>query len=92
MPSPHPNTPLPLLRQVTKGGKVETLHAMVAVGNGDGLIGIGEHSGKNIQKVVMDAQLKAYRNVVAIPRYRSVRGRRWQRGWQGGWQRLTEGG
>jgi ribosomal protein S5 len=36
---------------VTKGGKVETLHAMVAVGNGDGLIGIGEHSGKNIQKV-----------------------------------------
>jgi ribosomal protein S5 len=58
--------------QVTKGGKVETLHAIVAVGNLDGVIGIGEHSGKNIQKVVMDAQFKAYRNLVPIPRYRSV--------------------
>jgi ribosomal protein S5 len=57
---------------VTKGGKVETLHALVAVGNADGVIGIGEHSGKNIQKVVMDAQFKAYRNLVPIPRYRSV--------------------
>jgi hypothetical protein len=114
---------------------VETLHALVAVGNNDGLIGIGEHSGKNIQKVcashtsggwtqrrppsglgcwlrwalgvpplqaqesctrnlisplfrhlpltqfslaqlkpqvMLDAQLKAYRNLVAIPRYRCV--------------------
>eukprot|EP00879_Flechtneria_rotunda_P001675 GHRR01001835.1.p1 GENE.GHRR01001835.1~~GHRR01001835.1.p1 ORF type:complete len:360 (+),score=95.85 GHRR01001835.1:159-1238(+) len=56
--------------KVTKGGKVETLHALVAVGNHDGLLGIGEHSGKNIQKVILDAQLKAYQNVVAIPRYR----------------------
>jgi ribosomal protein S5 len=55
---------------VTKGGKVETLHALVAVGNAQGLIGIGEHSGKNVQKVTMDAQMKAMRNLVAIPRYR----------------------
>jgi hypothetical protein len=29
--------------QVTKGGKVETLHALVVVGNQDGVIGVGEH-------------------------------------------------
>ncbi|WIA36472.1 hypothetical protein OEZ86_007772 [Tetradesmus obliquus] len=56
--------------QVTKGGKVETLHALVVVGNHDGLLGVGQHSGKNIQKVMLDAQLKAYHNLVAIPRYR----------------------
>jgi ribosomal protein S5 len=42
----------------------------VVVGNQDGLIGVGQHSGKNIQKVMLDAQLKAYQNLVAIPRYR----------------------
>jgi ribosomal protein S5 len=42
----------------------------VVVGNQDGLIGVGQHSGKNIQKVMLDAQLKAYKNLVAIPRYR----------------------
>jgi ribosomal protein S5 len=40
------------------------------VGNQDGLLGVGHHSGKNIQKVMLDAQLKAYQNLVAIPRYR----------------------
>jgi hypothetical protein len=50
--------------------QVETLHALVVVGNQDGLIGVGQHSGKNIQKVMLDAQLKAYKNLVAIPRYR----------------------
>lgn len=56
--------------QVTKGGKVETLHALVVVGNHEGLLGVGQHSGKNIQKVTLDAQLKAYRNLVAVPRHR----------------------
>ena len=51
---------------------METLHALVAVGNGDGLLGVGLHSGKNVQKVMLDAQLKAYRNVMPIPRYRLV--------------------
>jgi ribosomal protein S5 len=50
--------------------QVETLHALVVVGNHDGLIGVGQHSGKNIQKVMLDAQLKAYQNLAAIPRYR----------------------
>jgi hypothetical protein len=55
------------------------------------VIGIGEHSGKNIQKVVMDAQFKAYRNLVPIPRYRSVQGQQQQQQQQqcaycrGGW-------
>lgn len=56
--------------QVTKGGKIETLHAIVVVGNHDGVIGVGEHTGKNVQKVMLDAQLKAYKNLVVIPRYR----------------------
>jgi len=67
-PSPSPRPP----PQVTKGGRVETLHALVVVGNADGLIGVGQHSGKNVQKVTMDAQLKAYRNLLPIPRYRSA--------------------
>eukprot|EP00775_Hariotina_reticulata_P013786 gene13786-13907_t len=56
--------------KVTKGGKVETLHALVVVGNHDGVIGVGEHSGKNVQKVTLDAHLKAYKNLKVIPRYR----------------------
>ncbi|KAF8065626.1 mrp5 [Scenedesmus sp. PABB004] len=56
--------------KVTKGGKVETLHALVVVGNGAGLLGVGTHSGKNVQKVMLDAELKAYQNLAPIPRYR----------------------
>lgn len=51
-------------------GKLETIHATVAVGNMDGLAGVGSATGSEMQRVMLNALLAAYRSVAPVPLYR----------------------
>lgn len=56
--------------KVTTAGRLMAYHATVVVGNLDGLLGVGEARGASLQRVLMDAHLRAYERVRPIPRYR----------------------
>eukprot|EP00877_Chromochloris_zofingiensis_P006345 jgi/Chrzof1/1964/Cz10g28050.t1 len=56
--------------RMTRQGRMRTMHATVFVGNFDGLVGLGSSSGTNSQQVMLDAYLRAYKNLIPIPRYR----------------------
>ena len=55
---------------VTAKGKLETLRATVAVGNMDGLCGVGSAAGGDMQRALLNALLAAYRAVAPVPLYR----------------------
>jgi small subunit ribosomal protein S5 len=54
--------------RVNSGGKVRTVSALVAVGNGNGMLGIGMGRGKDGQTAVRKAAIKAESEMVSIPR------------------------
>ncbi|KAI8474708.1 MAG: hypothetical protein J3K34DRAFT_407089 [Monoraphidium minutum] len=57
--------------KVTSKGRLETLHVTTAVGNMNGLMGIGMAAGSELQQVMLNSVVAAYRNVVPIPLYRA---------------------
>ena len=57
--------------QVTAKGRLETLHVTTAVGNMHGLIGIGMASGSELQQVMLNSLVSAYKSVVPVPLYRA---------------------
>jgi ribosomal protein S5 len=56
--------------KVTTAGRLTTYKATVVVGNLDGLLGVGEARGAALQRVLLDAHLRAYERVAPVPRYR----------------------
>jgi ribosomal protein S5 len=55
---------------VTSKGRLETLHVTTAVGNMRGLVGVGICSGSQLQQVMLNSLLLAYKSVVPVPLYR----------------------
>jgi hypothetical protein len=56
--------------KVTAKGRLETLHVTTAVGNMRGLVGIGIASGSQLQEVMLNSLLLAYKSIVPVPLYR----------------------
>jgi len=56
--------------KVTTAGRLMAYRATVVVGNLDGLLGVGEARGASLQRVLLDAHLRAYERVRPVPRYR----------------------
>jgi small subunit ribosomal protein S5 len=57
--------------KVTTAGRLMAYKATVVVGNLNGLLGVGEARGASLQRVLLDAHLRAFECVRPIPRYRS---------------------
>jgi ribosomal protein S5 len=56
--------------KVTSKGRLETIHVTTAVGNMRGLVGVGMAAGSDLQQVMLNSLLAAYKNVVPVPLYR----------------------
>ncbi|KAI8867366.1 ribosomal protein S5 domain 2-like protein [Ramicandelaber brevisporus] len=54
---------------MTRKGKIQSMYAMVVVGNGNGLAGYGEGKNTDLAKAVQKAVMAAVKNMVPIPRY-----------------------
>jgi len=57
--------------KVTAKGRLETLHVTTAVGNMRGLVGVGMAAGSELQQVMLNSLLAAYKNAVPVPLYRA---------------------
>jgi len=61
-------TPIRYTNRMHKSGRRRSIHALVAVGNGDGLIGLGYASSKDVPTTIANAVKKAKLNIIPIRR------------------------
>ncbi len=61
-------TPLRITTRMHQSGRKRTLHALVAVGNKDGLLGIGYATGKDALSAITKATTQAKLNIIPIRR------------------------
>ncbi len=61
-------TPIRFTNRMHKSGRRRAIHALVAVGNGNGIIGIGYATSKDVTSTIANAVKKAKLNVIPIRR------------------------
>ena len=61
-------TPIRFTNRMHKSGRRRSIHALVAVGNGNGILGIGYATSKDVQSTIANAVKKAKINVIPIRR------------------------
>ncbi|NOQ56391.1 MAG: 30S ribosomal protein S5 [Nanohaloarchaea archaeon] len=61
-------TPIRYTNRMHKSGRRRSIHALVAVGNGDGLIGLGYATSKDVPTTIANAVKKAKLNIIPVRR------------------------